>query len=169
MPRFLALPLLLLIAACANQPCDPRADRNILQVGNCVLSGSYQQRVDSMQARLSQAEADQRLAADQLAAARRGRDAVEVERAQLRSDLASERLRTTQIERDIAAARARGNVNRDRLAAIEGQLATLRAEQEALRNQQPGPETQRQLADVQRRRQALEGTFRDIGRAVVRE
>ena len=59
MRRVLALAPLLLVSACATQPCNPSADRNIFQVGGCVMGGGYQQRQDALRAQLNQAMASQ--------------------------------------------------------------------------------------------------------------
>jgi chromosome segregation ATPase len=159
----------LLLAGCAAQPCDPRADRNIFQVGNCVVGGGYQSRVDVLQQRVAVAEAEQAAAARDLEAARARRDSVAAEQARLRNDLATERTRTARLEREIGQARDAGRLNRQRLAELEGEAARLRQEQEALRNAPPTEDLRRRNEELSRRRQAIEGSLADMNRELRRE
>lgn len=160
---------LLLLAGCAAQPCDPRADRNIFQVGNCVVGGGYQQRVDVLQQRVEVAEAEQAAAARELDAARARRDGVAAEQARLRNDLAAERTRTARLEREIGQAREAGRLNRQRLAGLESEAAQLRQDQEALRNAPPTEELRRRNEDLARRRQEIEGSLSDMNRELRRQ
>jgi len=159
----------LLLAGCAAQPCDPRADRNIFQVGNCVVGGGYQGRVDVLQQRVTIAEAEQAAAQRELDTARGRRDTVALEQARLRSDLAAERTRTARLEREIGRAREAGRGNRDRLAQLEGEAARLRQEQEALRDAPPSDALRRRSDELSRQRQALEGSLADMNRELRRE
>jgi chromosome segregation ATPase len=168
-PPALGLLAALALAGCANQPCDPNVDNNIFQVGRCVAGGGYQQRVDTLQARLQQAEAEQATAQRQADEARARRDRAAAEQAQLRADLAAERARATRLERDIATARERGRVDRERLAQLEGELGRLQAEQEQLRNAAPGEALRRRHEDLSRQRQAIEGTLSNLNRSAQRE
>ena len=161
--------LVLVLGGCTAQPCDPRADRNIFQVGNCVIGGGYQQRVDTLQVRLDQAEADQATARRDLDAARARRDGASAEAAELRVVLANERARTVRLEREIVAARESGRINRQRLGELEADLARVRQEQDALRGAAPGDSVRRRSEDLSRQRQAIEGSLGDMNRMLRRE
>jgi len=159
----------LLLAGCAAQPCDPRADRNIFQVGNCVIGGGYQGRVDGLQQRVALAEAEQAQAARDLEVARAQRDSVAAEQARLRNDLAAERTRTARLERDLAQAREAGRLDRQRLAGLENEAARLRREQEALRDAPPTEAVRRRNDALSRERQAIEGSLGDMNRELRRQ
>jgi chromosome segregation ATPase len=161
-----SLPAILLLAGCATQPCDPNADRSIFQVGGCVMGGGYQQRVDTMQANLAGAQAQQADAQRAAAAAAAQRDRSLAEESQLRAELARERARTAQMQRDVAALRDSGRGDRERLAALQAELGALRAEQDRLGSAAPGPDARRRQQALVERRQQVERDLEAAGRAV---
>jgi chromosome segregation ATPase len=160
---------LLALAGCANQPCDPHADRSIFQVGGCVMGGGYQQRVDVLQAQINQAEAEQAATERNLAAARSRRDSLAVEQAQLRTELAAERTRSARMNREIAALRDRRGADRERVDALEARITQLRAEQDQLRDQMPGETTRRRHEELASQRRTLERSLAEVNRSVQRE
>lgn len=165
----LALALAAVAAGCAPQDCDPARDRSIFQVAGCVGGGGYQARVDRLSAQLDQAEADRAAAEADLRSAEARRDTAAAQAARLRAAVATQQTRTIALERDIDAARQRTRLDQQRLAQLDRDLASLRAEQDRLRNVPPSPQAQQQLQDLRRRQDTLEQQWDRLRAAAPRD
>jgi chromosome segregation ATPase len=161
MRRVLALVPLLLASACATQPCNPGADRNIFQVGGCVIGGGYQKRQDALQAQLNQATASQAEAERALAKARASRDDAATQRAELQATLAAESTRSLRLQRELASVQGSTHADQQRLQQLQAQLAEVNAELEGLRASAPSDAVRRRVASAQRRQDELNRMVQD--------
>jgi len=156
----LACAVLLAAAGCATQPCDPHADRNIFQVGGCIMGGGYQQRQDALQGRLDQANLARGAAQADLADAMAQRDATAARRAELEATLAGQRVRSQQMQWDLAAVQGRTAQDQQRLQQIQAQLTEVNGELERLRANAPSEELRQRLAAAHSRQDELNRLIR---------
>lgn len=161
---------LLIVAGCANQPCDPALDRSIFQVAGCVVGGGYDARLAQLQAQLNEAEADRAGALTLLRQAESRRDAAQARGARLRSELAAQRARSIRLQRELLVAHGRAGLDQARLDQIEAQAATLRARQDALRGGAAGgAANDAEVARMRQRQQMLEREWEQVQRVAPRD
>lgn len=161
MRRVLALAPLLLASGCATQPCNPGADRNIFQVGGCVIGGGYQQRQDTLQAQLSQAIASQAEADRALVEARTGNNEAATRRAELQAALAAENTRSLRLQRELASVQGGTRADQQRLQQLQAELAEVNAELGRLRTSGPSEAVRQRFAAAQRRHDELNRMVQD--------
>jgi hypothetical protein len=135
--RAVACAGLMIVAGCANRPCDPFQDQSIFKVAGCVVGGGYNERIARLQDQLAQAEADEADAEQMLARARSRRDNDLVEREQLRVRFAAQRAQAIRFQRELIQVGEASRVDQGRLRHLEDQAAALRDTLDAQRNHDP--------------------------------
>ena len=161
---------LLIVSGCASQPCDPARDQSIFKVAGCVVGGGYDARLAQLQMQLDHAEADRQEALSMLQKAVDRRDDLQAREARLRAELAVQRARSIRFQRALVVEGEGARVDRARLHQLEDQVTTLRAQQDALRQEAPrGPSNDTEMEQMRQRQMRLEQEWEDLRRVAPRD